>query len=187
MPDVDEVLDDTTTRMEKSVAALERELGSIRTGRASPRLVENLSVDYYGVPTPLNQIASITVPEARLLMIQPWDKSAVKEVEKTIMKSDLGLMPNSDGTVIRISIPQLTEDRRRDLVRLVGSKVEDGHVAVRNIRRSGVESFRSMERGKELSQDESRRAQSDLQELTDLYIGQMDEMKKDKEQEVMEV
>ena len=187
MPDVDEILDDTTTRMEKSVSALERELGSIRTGRASPRLVENLLVDYYGVPTPLNQIASITVPEARLLMIQPWDKSAVKEVEKSVMKSDLGLMPNSDGTVIRLSIPQLTEDRRRDLVRMVGRKVEDGHVAVRNIRRSGVESFRTMERDKDLSQDESRRAQNDLQELTDLYIGQMDEMRKDKEQEVMEV
>ncbi|MCE2456579.1 MAG: ribosome recycling factor [Dehalococcoidia bacterium] len=187
MPDVDEILDDTTTRMEKSVSALERELGSIRTGRASPRLVENLLVDYYGVPTPLNQIASITVPEARLLMIQPWDKSAVKEVEKSVMKSDLGLMPNSDGTVIRLSIPQLTEDRRRDLVRMVGRKVEDGHVAVRNIRRSGVESFRTMERDKDLSQDESRRAQSDLQELTDLYIGQMDEMRQDKEQEVMEV
>ena len=187
MADVDEVLDDTTSRMEKSVTALERELGGIRTGRASPRLVESLLIDYYGVPTPLNQIASITVPEARLLMIQPWDRSAMKEVEKSIMKSDLGLMPNSDGTVIRISIPPLTEDRRRDLVRLVGRKVEDGHVAVRNIRRSGVESFRSMERDKELSQDESRRAQSDLQDLTDLFIGQMDEMKKGKEQEVMEV
>ncbi len=187
MADVDEVLDDTTSRMEKSVTALERELGGIRTGRASPRLVESLLIDYYGVPTPLNQISSITVPEARLLMIQPWDRSAMKEVEKSIMKSDLGLMPNSDGTVIRISIPPLTEDRRRDLVRLVGRKVEDGHVAVRNIRRSGVESFRSMERDKELSQDESRRAQSDLQDLTDLFIGQMDEMKKGKEQEVMEV
>jgi ribosome recycling factor len=187
MAEVDEVLDDTTTRMEKSVAALERGLGGIRTGRASPRLVESLLVDYYGVPTPLNQIASISVPEARLLMIQPWDRSSVKEVEKSIMKSDLGLMPNSDGTVVRLSIPSLTEDRRRDLVRLVGRKVEDGHVAVRNIRRSGVESFRSMERDKELSQDESRRAQSDLQELTDLHISQMDDMKKDKEQEVMEV
>jgi ribosome recycling factor len=187
MADVDEVLDDTTSRMEKSVTALERELGGIRTGRASPRLVESLLIDYYGVPTPLNQIASITVPEARLLMIQPWDRSAMKEVEKSIMKSALGLMPNSDGTVIRLSIPPLTEDRRRDLVRLVGRKVEDGHVAVRNIRRSGVESVRSMERDKELSQDELRRAQSDLQDLTDLFVSQMDEMKKDKEQEVMEV
>ena len=187
MADIDEVLDDASTRMEKSVSALERELGGIRTGRASPRLVENLLVDYYGVPTPLNQIASIGVPEARLLMIQPWDKSVVKEVEKSIMRSDLGLMPNSDGNVIRIGIPQLTEERRRDLVRLVGRKVEDGHVAVRNIRRSGVESFRAMERNKELSQDESRRAQGDMQELTDLYISQMDDMKRDKEHEVLEV
>ena len=185
--DVDDVMLDTESRMEKSVAALERELASIRTGRASPRLVENMLVDYYGVPTPLNQIAAITVPEARLLMIQPWDKSAMKEVEKSIMKSDLGLMPNSDGNVVRINIPPLTEERRRDLVRLVGRKVEDGHVAVRNIRRSGVESFRTMQRNKELSEDESRRAQDEVQELTNLYISQMDEMKKEKEQEVMEV
>jgi ribosome recycling factor len=187
MAEVDEVLDDTTTRMEKSVAALERGLGGIRTGRASPRLVESLLVDYYGVPTPLNQIASISVPEARLLMIQPWDRSSVKEVEKSIMKSDLGLMPNSDGTVIRITIPTLTEERRRDLVKLVGRKVEDGHVSVRNIRRSSLENFRSMQRSKELSEDELRRAQGDLQELTDLYINQMDDMKNEKELEVMEV
>jgi ribosome recycling factor len=173
--------------MEKSVSALERELGGIRTGRASPKLVENLPVDYYGVPTPLNQIASISVPEARLLVIQPWDQSATKEIEKSIMRSDLGLMPNTDGNVIRINIPQLTEERRLQLVRLVGRKVEDGHVAVRNIRRSGVESFRSMERNKELSEDESRRAQGDLQELTNLYIGQMDEMREAKNVEVMEV
>ena len=187
MATIEEVLDDTGSRMERSVEVLGRELAGVRTGRASPGLVENLMVDYYGVPTPLNQIASISVPEARLLMIQPWDKSSMKEVEKTIMKSDLGLMPNSDGNVIRISIPQLSEERRRDLVRLVGRKVEDGHVAVRNIRRSGVESFRSMEKNKEVSQDESRRAQSDLQEITDLYIGQMDDMKKEKQDEVMEV
>ena len=187
MATIEEVLDDTGSRMERSVEVLERELGGVRTGRASPALVENLMVDYYGVPTPLNQIASISVPEARLLMIQPWDKSSMEEVEKTIMKSDLGLMPNSDGNVIRISIPQLSEERRRDLVRLVGRKVEDGHVAVRNIRRSGLESFRSMEKNKELSQDEFRRAQGDLQEITDLYIGQMDDMKKEKQDEVMEV
>ena len=187
MAEVEEVLEDAGARMEKSVGALERELGSVRTGRASPRLVENLLVDYYGVPTPMNQIASITAPEARLLMIQPWDKSALKEVEKTIMRSDLGLMPNSDGSVVRISIPPLTEERRRDLARVVGRKVEDGRVAVRNIRRSGVESLRTMERNKELSEDESRRAQGEVQELTNLYIGQMDEMEKAKEAEVMEV
>ena len=187
MAEVEEVLEDAGARMEKSVGALERELGSVRTGRASPRLVENLLVDYYGVPTPMNQISSITAPEARLLMIQPWDKSALKEVEKTIMRSDLGLMPNSDGSVVRISIPPLTEERRRDLARVVGRKVEDGRVAVRNIRRSGVESLRTMERNKELSEDESRRAQGEVQELTNLYIGQMDDMEKAKEAEVMEV
>ena len=187
MATVEEVMDDAGTRMEKSVQALQRELGGIRTGRASPALVENLMVDYYGVPTPLNQIAGISVPEARLLMIQPWDRTATKEIEKSIMKSDLGLMPNSDGTVIRISIPQLSEERRRELVRLVGRKVEDGHVAVRNIRRSGIESFRSMQRNKEMSEDESRRAQSEIQELTDLHISEMDDMKKEKENEVMEV
>lgn len=187
MAEVEEVLEDAGGRMEKSVGALERELGSIRTGRASPRLVENLLVDYYGVPTPMNQIASITAPEARLLVIQPWDRSALKEVEKSILRSDLGLNPNSDGAVVRISIPTLTEERRRDLARLVGRKVEDGRVAVRNIRRSGVESFRTMERNKELSEDESRRAQGEVQELTNLYIGQMDEMEKAKEAEVMEV
>ena len=187
MAEVEEVLEDAGARMEKSVGALERELGSVRTGRASPRLVENLLVDYYGVPTPMNQIASITAPEARLLMIQPWDKSALKEVEKTIMRSDLGLMPNSDGSVVRISIPPLTEERRRDLARVVGRKVEDGRVAVRNIRRSGVESLRTMERNKELSEDESRRAQGEVQELTNLYIGKMDDMEKAKEAEVMEV
>ena len=187
MAEVEEVLEDAGARMEKSVGALDRELGSVRTGRASPRLVENLLVDYYGVPTPMNQIASITAPEARLLMIQPWDKSALKEVEKTIMRSDLGLMPNSDGAVVRISIPPLTEERRRDLARVVGRKVEDGRVAVRNIRRSGVESLRTMERNKELSEDESRRAQGEVQELTNLYIGQMDDMEKTKEAEVMEV
>ena len=187
MAEVEEVLEDAGGRMEKSVGALERELGSIRTGRASPRLVENLLVDYYGVPTPMNQIASITAPEARLLVIQPWDRSALKEVEKSILRSDLGLTPNSDGAVVRISIPTLTEERRRDLARLVGRKVEDGRVAVRNIRRSGVESFRTMERNKEISEDESRRAQGEVQELTNLYIGQMDEMEKAKEAEVMEV
>ena len=141
MADIDDILLDTTDRMEKSVGALERELGSVRTGRASPLLVENLLVDYYGAPTPLKQIASITTPEASLLAIQPWDRSAVKEVEKSIMRSDLGLMPNSDGAIVRINIPPLSEERRRDLARLVGRKVEDGRVSVRNIRRSGVYRF----------------------------------------------
>lgn len=187
MADIDDILLDADDRMEKSVGALERELGGIRTGRASPMLVENLLVDYYGAPTPLKQIASISTPEAAQLAIQPWDRSAVKEVERSVMRSNLGLMPNSDGAIIRINIPPLTEERRRELARLVGRKVEDGRVSVRNVRRSGVESLRAMERNKEISEDESRRAQGEVQELTNRYIARMNEMEKAKEAEVMEV
>ncbi len=182
-----DVLADTRSRMDKSLEALRRELSTIRTGRASPALVETLAVDYYGVPTPLVQLASISVPEARLLMIQPWDKQSLKEVEKSIQKSDLGLVPNNDGNIIRINIPPLTEERRRDLVKLVGRRVEEGHVSVRNIRRDSLGTLRSMEGDKELSQDESRRAQGDLQQLTDSFVAQMTELKAEKEAEVMEV
>ena len=184
---ITEVISETDARMKRSLEALQRELNSVRTGRATPALVENLTIDYYGVPTPLNQIAGITVPEARLLMIQPWDKQSLKDVEKGILRSDLGLVPNNDGTVIRINIPTLTEERRRELVRLVGRKLEDGHVSVRNIRRDSLEQLRSMERDKELSQDENRRAQEQLQRVTDSYIGQMDEIRESKNVEVMEV
>ena len=187
MATVQEVLSQTGSRMNKSVDALKSDLSAIRTGRASPALIENLMVDYYGVPTPLNQMASISIPEARLLMIQPWDKQVLKEIEKGILKSDLGLVPNNDGNVIRISIPTLTEERRRELVRLVGRKVEEGHVAVRNIRRDGVDQVRQMERAGDLSKDDSRRAQSQIQELTDSYVGQMDAIGEEKEAEVMEV
>ena len=180
-------MSETDARMKRSLEALQRELNSVRTGRATPALVENLTIEYYGVPTPLNQIAGITVPEARMLMIQPWDKQSLKDVEKGILRSDLGLVPNNDGTVIRINIPTLTEERRRELVRLVGRKLEDGHVSVRNIRRDSLEQLRSMERDKELSQDENRRAQDQLQRVTDSYIGQMDEMREAKNVEVMEV
>ena len=181
------ILSDTDSRMEKSVEALKRELNTVRTGRASPSLVENLMVDYYGVPTPIHQLATISVPEARLLMIQPWDKRSLKDVEKGVLKSDLGLVPNNDGNLIRISIPSLTEERRQELSRLVARKTEEGHVAVRNIRRDCLEQFRQMEKNKELSQDETRRAQDRLQKLTDSYIVQMDVVRKDKETEVMEV
>ena len=184
---VQEVLSETESRMKRSVEALKRELSSIRTGRANPALVDNLMVDYYGVPTPLNQLASITVPEARVLMVQPWDKPSLADVEKAILKSDLGLVPNNDGAVIRMSIPTLTEERRRDLVRLVGRKVEDAHVAVRNLRRDGLEQLRKMGKDKSLSSDEGKRAQEQLQALTDAYIGAMDDLREGKESEVMEV
>lgn len=187
MATADEVLLETDDRMQRSVEALRRELNTIRTGRASPALIETLTVEYYGVPTPMNQLASISVPEARVLMIQPWDRQSIRDVERSILTSDLGLVPNNDGTAIRLNIPVLTEERRRELVRLVGRKVEDGLVSLRNIRRNSLGGFRSMERNKELSQDESRFAQDQLQEITNAFSSQMQEMKQEKEAEVMEV
>ena len=187
MATITEVLTETDARMQKSVDALARELNSIRTGRASPALIEDLMVEYYGTPTPLNQLASISVPEARLLMVQVWDKQALQNVQKGILKSDLGLVPNSDGEVIRINIPPLTEERRRELVRLVNRKAEESHVAVRNIRRDALGMIRGMEKDKALSQDESRRAQEQLQRLTDSHILKVDGLREDKEAEVMEV
>ena len=187
MAGVESVLEETEARMAKSEEALVRELGGIRTGRASPALVENLMVNYYGVPTPVKQMATISVAEARVLMIQPWDKQALKDLEKGLLSSDLGLMPNNDGNVIRINIPTLTEERRKDLVKVVGRKAEEAHVAVRNIRRDSLERFREMEREKELSQDEAKRAQDQLQRLTDLYIQKTDALRAKKEAEVLEV
>jgi ribosome recycling factor len=187
MVTVNEVLADTDSRMKRSVEALTRELSSIRTGRATPALVENLMVDYYGVPTPLNQLSSISVPEARVLLIQPWDKEALKDVEKGILKSDLGLVPNNDGSAIRVNIPIPTEERRRELVRLVGRAVEEALVAVRNHRRDGLERFRQLEKDKELSRDEGKRAQDQLQRLTDSHAERLDALRGEKEVEVMEV
>ena len=185
--DIDDVLLDSDDRMDKSVEALRRELSSIRTGRASPGLIESLEVSYYGTPTPLNQMASISVPEARVLMVQVWDRSALGDVEKAFLASDLGLTPNSDGEVIRITLPVLTEERRRDLVKLVARKTEEGHVAVRNIRRDANDGLKKMEKDGEIGQDESRRAQDEVQKATDSHIGEMDGLKKDKEAEVLEV
>jgi ribosome recycling factor len=187
MVSVNDTMAEADARMGKCVEALARELSTIRTGRANPALIENLMVDYYGVPTPLSQISSISVPEARLLLIHPWDKQALAEVEKTILKSELGLVPSNDGTVIRITIPSLTEERRRELVRLVGRKVEDAHVAARNSRRGTLERLRDMEKDKLLSKDDGRRAQEQLQHLTDAHISQMDQLRREKEEEVMEV
>ncbi len=187
MADENETLADAQDRMQKSVDSLAREFQAVRTGRASPALVEGLMVDYYGTMMPLNQLASISVPEARTLQIEPWDKNAVAEVERSILKSDLGLTPNNDGAIIRLNLPVLTEERRRDLVKLVGRKLEEGHIAVRNIRRDGVSSLRQLEKDREIAQDASRRAQDQLQQLTDTYIGRMDSIAKDKQDEVMEV
>ncbi len=184
---IDDVLKDSDDRMDKSVESLRRELSTIRTGRASPGLVDSLAVNYYDTQTPLNQLATITVPEARVLMIQVWDRSALGDVEKAILASDLGLTPNNDGEVIRITLPILTEERRKDLVKLVSRKTEEGHVAVRNIRRDANDSLKWLEKDGEIGQDEGRRAQDEVQKVTDRHIGEMDGLKKGKEAEVLEV
>lgn len=187
MTTAQDVLADARERMAKAVEALRRDLATIRTGRAATGLVEHLRVDYYGTPTPLNQIASIAVPEPRVITIQPWDRQAIGAIERAIQKSDLGLNPSNDGTLIRLVLPQLTEQRRKELVKLVHKKVEDGRVAVRNVRRDCLEELRRRQKNKEISEDEERRLQDQLQKLTDRYIGEVDQVGKEKEAELLEV
>ncbi len=184
---IKETLADAKLRMGKAIEALRHDLATVRTGRASPGLIEQLRVDYFGSPTPLNQLASISAPEARLLTIQPWDKGSMEIIEKAIMLSDLGINPSNDGTIIRLVIPQLTEDRRRELVRMVHKKIEDGHIAIRNVRRDGHEMLRDLQREKEISEDEEHRAQEQLQKVTDGFVAQADELGQDKERELLEV
>lgn len=183
---ISDVLVTTEAKMTKAVEVLGRELAVLRTGRASPSLLEHVRVDYYGTPTPLNQLAGISAPEARMLIIQPWDRGVLPAIEKAIVKSDLGLNPSSDGNAIRLVIPQLTEERRKELVRVVRKKVEERRIAVRNIRREALEKLRAMEREKEISQDEEKRALNQLQALTDRFIEKVDRIGKDKETEVLE-
>ncbi|CAN5637632.1 ribosome recycling factor [soil metagenome] len=183
---LEEVISDADQRMESTMDVLQRELSAIRTGRASPALVERLQIDYYGTPTPLNQLAGISAPEARLLVIQPWDRGSMQAIERSIQGSDLGLTPNSDGVVIRLEIPQLTEERRIELVRLVKAKVEDAKVAVRNVRRDAIDSMKELLSEKMISEDEERRGESEIQDLTDKYVQQSDELGKAKEEEILE-
>jgi ribosome recycling factor len=184
---IDAILSDAKTHMDKAVAALRTDLQTIRTGRASPALIERLHVEYYGVSTPLSQVASITVPEARMLVVQPWDKTALGAIEKAILKSDLGLNPTNDGKLVRVVIPYLSEERRRELIKLVRRKVEDGHVAVRNCRRDSLESLEKAEKAKEISEDDLKRAKERLQKITDSFIEKVDETGQIKEQEILEV
>ena len=183
----DEVLSDADSRMSKSVEVLNRDLTSIRTGRATPALLENLVIDYYGVPTPLNQIAAVSATEASLLMVQPWDRQALKDIEKSLQKSEMGFNPSNDGTIIRVPVPPLSQERRKEMVRVLKKKIEDGKVAVRNVRRDALEQLRSMERNKYLSQDDNRRAQDRLQKTTDACITLMDQVSAGKEAEIMQV
>jgi len=184
---IEETLQETNTKMGKAVEALAHELATVRTGRASAAIVDHVRVDYHGVATPLKQMATISVPEARLLLIQPWDRGALSSIDKAIQKADLGLNPASDGIVIRLAIPLLSEERRKELVKLVQKRAEDGRVAVRNIRRNALEEFRGMERNKDISQDDLKRAQEQLQQLTDKFVAEVDKAAKAKEAELLEV
>jgi ribosome recycling factor len=184
---IDEVLSDASTRMGKTIEALKKDLASVRTGRATPTLVDNIKADYYGTPTPLKQMATISAPEARLLVIQPWDNTTIGEIKKAILKSELGLNPSSDGNIIRLAIPPLSEERRRDLVKAVHKKAEEGRIALRNIRRDALEMLRELEKEKEISQDEQKRAQERLQEITDSFIEKAGELAQAKEAELLQV
>ena len=174
-------------RMKKSIEALKREFASLRAGRATPALLDKVMVEYYGTPTPVNQLANISVPEPRMIMIQPCEKTSLHDIEKAIMKSDLGLNPNSDGTAIRLTIPQLTQDRRTELVKSVNKKAEETKVAIRNLRRDANEAIKKLEKSKEVTEDEAKKGQDDMQKLVDKYIKAVDAAKAVKEKEIMEV
>jgi ribosome recycling factor len=183
----DELLDDAEDRMKKSVEAYRHELATVRTGRASPHLLDRVIVDYYGTETPLRQLSQVAATDARLLTLTPYDKNSIKAIEKAIMESDLGLTPNNDGNVIRLQIPELNEERRKDLVRVVHNVAEEGRVAVRNIRRDVMHDLRELKKEGEVGEDDERRAESELQRLTDEAIGEIESLLKGKEEEILEV
>lgn len=183
----EEIFSDISDRMDASIEHFRRDLSSIRTGRASLALLEPLRVDYYGSPTPINQLATIAVPESRLITIQPWDPASLGEIEKAILKSDLGLTPVNDGKLIRISVPPLTEERRRELVKVVKQKAEEGRIAVRNLRREGNDRLKAEEKERNLSEDDYHKGLAQVQKITDEHIKRIDEIAEQKEKEVMEV
>ncbi len=182
-----ELLRETRRNMENALEANAREISNIRTGRATISLLDGINVEYYGARSLINQVASISIPEARLMVIQPWDKSIIGEIERAILKADLGLNVNSDGNVIRITVPELTEERRKELARHARRVAEEGKIAIRNIRREANDALKKMEKSGELPEDDSRREQSQVQDLTDEYIGKIDEMLQAKEKEIMEL
>ena len=184
---INDILLNTEEKMAAASQTLRRELTTIRTGRATPALVEHIRIDYAGVPTPLNHLASISVPEARYLVIQPWDRGTIQNIEKAILKSDLGLTPSSDGTVIRLNIPPLSEERRRELIKLVHKRVEEGKVVLRNLRRDTMSELKRLEKDKEISQDELKRALDKLQEITDTFTDDAGKAGQDKEAELLKV
>ncbi|KAA1280526.1 MAG: ribosome recycling factor [Chloroflexota bacterium] len=181
------VLSDTSTKMDRAIDAFKRDLTQLRTGRATTAMVENVEVDYYGNMTPLKQIASISIPDARAIMIQPWDVGSLREIEKSLMASEMGFNPSNDGAIITVPIPQLTQERRLEMVKLLKRKIEDGKVSIRNVRRDSLESLRKLEKGKSISQDDGRRAQELLQKTTDGFTKQIDETGSAKEAEILQV
>ena len=181
------MLSNAKEKMEKAVAAYSRELSTVRAGRASASVLDKVQVDYYGAPTPVVQLANITVPEARLLVIQPYDKTSIGDIEKAILKADLGLNPSNDGTVIRIAFPALTEERRRELVKVVKKYSEDAKVAVRNVRRDANDELKKLEKNGDITEDDLRGYTEDIQKETDKYIAKVDDVTKNKEKEIMEV
>jgi ribosome recycling factor len=183
---IEKITDTATTKMEKSINLLAQELSKLRTGRASPAIVESIKVEYYGSVLPLNQVATISIPEPRLIVIQPWDKTALGEIEKAIYKSALGLTPNNDGSVIRLSIPPLTTERREELIKLTQKMGEEAKVAIRNIRRDANNEVKREERDKNISEDESFKIQENIQKITDEFIEKVDEILKKKEREIRE-
>ncbi len=183
----EQVLSEVDTMMDRTLEAFKRDLNQLRTGRATPALIENVPVDYYGAPTPLKQIASIAAPDPRAIQVTPWDKGSLREIEKGLMKSDLGLNPSNDGAIITVPIPPLTNDRRQEMVKLLKKKVEDGKVSLRNVRRDGLDTLRKLEKDKAISQDENRRAQEQLQKVTDGHSKQIDETGSAKEAEIRQV
>jgi len=183
---IESIYDETRESMAKSVTALKNELNRVRTGRASLSILDGIKVDYYGTPTPLNQMATLAVPESRLITIQPWDISVIKDIEKALLKSDLGLTPSNDGKIIRISIPALTEERRKELVKVVRKICEDHKVSVRNIRRDSNELIKSMKKDGEISEDDAFKSQDEIQKITDEQVKLIDECFKEKEKEILE-
>lgn len=181
------IIKDTTERMEKTLEHLTRDFAGLRAGRANPAMLDKILVDYYGSPTPINQLGNIGVPEPRLLVIQPWDKTSIPDIEKAILKSDLGVNPSNDGNVIRISIPSLTEERRRDLVKVVRKRAEEAKVATRNIRREANDSLKAQEKAGQISEDEQKKRLDEVQKITDNHIKEIDKLASGKEKDIMEV
>jgi ribosome recycling factor len=184
---VETILSEAESKMDRAIEALQRELAGIRTGHATPAMVDSIKVDYHGAPIPLRQIATISVPEAGLIIIQPWDRNTLAGIEKAILKSELGINPSNDGNVIRLAIPPMTEERRREMAKALRKRVEEGRIEIRNLRRDAMGQLRAAEKEKEISQDECRRALEQLQKLTEAFIVRADHVGQEKEKEILEV